>query len=344
MAEFFEYAMLSDIEKHDLCVGLLTEFGVGRINETASGELIHSCCIPHTGHKNGDKNASASLNFKKLVYSCLGCGSSGGLLWFIATCRGVDGPEARAWLGTQTGLGGQVMDLAKLLDVLDQIFHRQVENEPIPTYDDTMLDQWTSWAFHHPYLTTGVGTVKGRGIPEQTLERFRVGYAPEYHDGSERIVIPHLWQGRLVGWQARALPGYSGTDKYRSTPSFPKHCTLFNHARRKRLVLVESPMSVLRHCHHVPDMQATFGAKVTDQQIRLCTRYPEVILWFDNDKAGWGATDHVAQELGRHVGVRVVDSNLDADPADLDDETVERMLVEAIPYSIWERPKTLQEV
>jgi DNA primase len=344
MPDFFEYSTLTDTEKRDLCVGLLQEFGVGHINEQSNGELIHSCCIPNTGHRNGDKNASASLNYKKLCFNCLGCGSSGGLLWFIAVCRGIEGTEAREWLGSQTGLGGKVMDLPRLLEVIDQIFHHQVEQAPIPRYDETVLHQWVRPGLHHPYLTTGFGGIRGRGIPPKTLDRFRVGYAGEYHDGTERIIIPHFWDGRLVGWQARGLPGHQGNDKYRSTPDFPKHKTLYNHARRRRIVLVESPMSVLRHCHHVPDLQATFGAAVTDAQLRLCSRYAEVTLWFDNDKAGWKATHHVAEELSRHVGVRVVDSPWDADPADLDDDLVEELIAEAVPYSIWERPRQLQEV
>jgi hypothetical protein len=331
----FEYGLISDTEKRELCLGLLAEFGVGSIQETTGAELIHSCCLPNTGHKNGDKNASASLNWQKLTYNCLGCGSSGGILWFIATCRGLDGPAAREWLGAQTGLGGHVMDPAKLVELITAIFEAKPEQTPIPSYDPSVLDPWLDWNMHHPYMT------EIRGVPGKTLDHFKVGFADAYFDGSARIIIPLFWRERLVGWQARCLPGYRGPDKYRNSPDFPRERALYNHSRGRELVLVESPLSVLRHFHHVPQMQASFGAKVTDAQLRLCQKYGSVTLWFDNDEAGWKATQRVEAALSPYLPVRIVDSPYSADPADMDDDTVEELIGSAVPASLWKQPGEL---
>lgn len=348
-ATMFEQASLPDVQKRELCLGLLDEFGVRKVaRETRDGELIHSCCVPNAGHKNGDRNASASLNWQKLTYNCFGCGSSGGLLWFIATCRGLDTPEAREWLGSKTGFGQSVMDLTSLIDLITQIFRRPETRSPIPSYSPAVLDPWLGWDFHHPYLTeTGriPGTrFLGRGIPESTLDHFRIGYADEYFDGSERIIIPAFWEGKLVGWQARCLPDDADRpDKYRNSPDFPRDRVLYNYDRdAAELLVVESPLSVLRHFHHLPQMCATFGAKVTDEQIRMLQRYQRVLLWFDNDTAGWEATKTVAEALVRHVPVSVVDSPYAADPADMDDVMVELMLTDRlVPSSIWHQPEKL---
>lgn len=341
----FEFALISDLEKRELCVGLLAEFGVVHYKENAEGELIHSCSIPGSGHRNGDKNASASLNWKKLTFNCLGCGSSGGVIWYIAMCRGLDGPGAREWLGAQTGLGQRSMDLPKLLDLITMIFGQHSEYSPIPNYDPRVLDPWLDWEDHHPYLTDGGGILdKHRDIPVETIEHFRLGYADEYFDGSERIIIPIFWKEKLVGWQARCLPGYTGNDKYRNSPELPRDRILYNHARRRELILVESPMSVLRHYHQIPQMEASFGAKVTDAQLRLCQRYQRVVLWFDNDKAGWQATQRVGAELARYVPVSVVNSAYNADPADMDDDTVADLVDNhRIPFTLWEPPEELIE-
>ena len=88
-------------------------------------------------------------------------------------------------------------------------------------------------------------------------------------------------------------------------------------------------------------MQATFGANVTDDQIRLLQRYSSVLLWFDNDEAGWKATSRVGEELARYNTVWAVDSPYAEDPADLDDDTVDRLIAEAIPFAIWKRPERL---
>lgn len=341
MGDFFEVSILDDGTKEQLCRDLLAEFGVTQVKATSGGELIHSCCLPFGRHKNGDRNPSASLNFRKLTYNCLGCGSSGGLLWFIAACRGETSEEAREWLNGATGLGQTVMELGTLLQILDGIYAGNTEvRPPIPRYDHRVLDPWT-WNIFHPYLTDP--PPDGRGIPESTLDHFRVGYADEYFDGSERIIIPLFWRGDLVGWQARRVDAAGHSDKYRNSPDFPREQTIYNYGNgdRHSAILVESPASVLRHFHHQPTMQATFGAKVTDVQLRLLQRYGSVVVWMDNDEAGWKATHRVAAELARYNTVWVVDSHYAADAADLDDDVVDQLIADAIPYAIWKQPAVL---
>ena len=344
MADFFETSALDDGSKEQLCRDLLAEFGVTHVKATPKGELIHSCPLPFGGHRNGDRNPSASLNFRKLTFKCLGCGNSGGLLWFIASCRGETSEEAKTWLNDQTGMGQSVMDLTNLLKVLDRLYAGPVdERPPIPRYDPSVLAPWT-WNIQHPYLTDP--PPDGRGIPSSTLDKFGVGYAEEYFDGSERIVIPLWWKGELVGWQARHIVADGHSDKYRNSPDFPRDRVLYNYenGNRRSAIVVESPASVLRHHHHQPTMQATFGANVTDDQIRLLQRYSSVLLWFDNDEAGWKATSRVGEELARYNTVWAVDSPYAADPADLDDDTVDHLVARAIPFAIWKRPERLSRV
>ena len=346
--QFFEASLLDDETKEDLCRELLSEFGVTRIKKTGGGELIHSCCLPFGGHRNGDRNPSASLNYQKLTYRCLGCDSGGGLLWFIAVCRGEDGVQARRWLESQTGTGQQVMDLSKLLQVLNGLFDHATEPvQQIPRFSPSVLDPWT-WEVFHPYLTKGVPELgfRGRNIPEETLQHFRIGYTDEYPSGffddgtprlQERVVIPIWWNGDLVGWQARRI-NEADEHKYRFSVDFPRDRVLFNYQSGTDMVLVESPMSVLRHYHHQPTMAASFGASVTDAQITLLGKAKSLTVWLDNDKAGWKGTGHVINRLSRSVPVFVVESPYLADPADMDDQTVASLIANAVPWAIWEQP------
>lgn len=349
---FFEASLLDDDTKELLCRELLSEFGVTHLRRTERGELIHSCCLPFGAHKNGDRNPSASLNFRKLTYRCLGCGSGGGLLWFIAVCRGEDGLQARRWLETQTGTGQQVMDLSKLLQLLNGLFdHATEEIQQIPQYSTAVLNPWT-WDTFHPYLTEGMPEIgfKGRGIPEDTLRHFKIGYTDEYPMGfyedktprptQERIVIPLWWEGNLVGWQARRLNAQD-EPKYKNSPDFPRDRVLFNYRPGEPMVLVESPLSVLRHWHGHPGIVSTFGAAVTEKQMSLLSRASSLTIWLDNDKAGWEGTKLVIESLSRSVPIFVVDSPYDADPADMDDETVATLIADAVPWGIWQKPKTL---
>lgn len=352
----FEQALLPDSEKEALCRALLAEFGVTSIKTMSSGEMIHSCCLPFGGHKNGDANASASLNYKKLTYNCLGCGSSGGLLWFIASCRGEDTEASRAWLDAQTGAGPDEQSLSSLLEFFDAVYTGEVREQTIiPRMSAAVLKPWE---FIHPYLTDPIGQ-GGRGISEAAVVRYHVGYAPEYQvymkapDGaagdergmvrvlSPRIVIPHWWKDDLVGWQTRRLT-LDGTPKYLSSPDFPKDVTIYDyHPKEREVVIVESPMSRLVCADDIPTMEATFGAKVTDRQVSLLSIHPRVVLWFDNDKAGWSATYRVGEMLEAYCDVWVVDSPWQQDAGDLDATERARLLADPAPMALWSPPKRL---
>jgi hypothetical protein len=338
----FSASAMPSEQKKQMCRSLLAEFGVTHVNERHD-ELIHSCCLPFGAHKNGDRNASASLNYEKLTYNCLGCGSSGGLLWFIATCRGEDTRHSRDWLESELGLVDSEESLEKLLTWIDDMYASSTrDGVVIPKMARSVLQQWR---FIHPYMT------EDRRIPVETYKRFEVGYGTirtPIDDGtfisSERIIIPHFWKGDLVGWQSRRLNKSDGTAKYLSSPDMPKDVTIYNYDPRRAAVVVESPMSVLSKWHRCPVIEATFGAKVTDKQIALLAEHEAgVTLWMDNDDAGWKATRRLGEALRPYCPVFVIPSTWAADPADLDDTEFERLMGERIPYALWSEPEELDE-
>lgn len=360
MSPVFEAAYLPDASKRALALELLEEFGasVRRVNDK-SGEIVHGCLVSPGMHSDQDRNPTASLNYQKLTYNCLGCQASGGLLWFIATCRGGSSQDAWQWLEEAAGLGGNVMELDAMLRFLDNMYAKK-STAPIPTYSDRALKPW---AYEHPYLTDPpTADPPGRGIPLETVRRFRVGWDPE----EDRIVLPHFWQGKLAGWQTRKMPHEwmsqlpkSGMPKYLSSPDFPKDATIFNYDPRVSVVVVvESMMSVLRHAHAL-HMEATFGAKVTELQIGRLVKHEKIILWMDNDKAGWLAVEGrpeepktrtspgkeailgMAEKLSRYCDVYVVDSQWMQDPGELPTEEILVLVNSAVPWTLWRRPKML---
>ena len=348
----FKAAHLSEGEKESICRSLLAEFGVRDIRgNRQTGELVHACLVSDY-HQDQAKNPTASLNYKKLTYNCLGCGSSGGFIWFIATVRGCTADQAYKWLEDEAGLGNEPMEQEKFLDIVRAIYAREGNHsEIIPTYSERVLEPWD---VIHPYLTT-VGPlgitiqgepVMGRGLPEENLIAMRVGWNPD----EDRCVIPHFWKGRLVGWQTRRMP-WGGGPKYHSTEFFPKDQTIYNFdptRRHKRIVVVESPMSCLMHLHRLP-IVGTFGAQITNQQVSLLARADEVVLWLDPDKGGWSAmrgsanTPGVPQRLAAHTNVRVVVNTYDADPQEFPTEMAEELVDQAVPYVLWKQPDFLRE-
>lgn len=344
----WEYDGLSDIQKRELCIALLEEFGATSVHETVKGELQHRCTLPLGGHT--DRNSvTASINYRKLVFKCYVCKNQGGVLWWIATNRHEDIDKSRAWLAGAAGIT-EVMDLDQLQNLLTALMApRRRAADPIPTYDERVLAEWRKWEIFHPYLTLPAAE-GGRECPEQTLERFKVGYCD--HDADwhyqQRLILPLHWRGALVGWQARRLdPDDPDQTKYRNSPDFPRDRTLYGDVDAKDIVLVESPLSVLRHAHHLP-MVATLGASVSDLQIPLLHRYRRITLFYDNDTAGWDAlrgtkdVPGLFDRLGPFCDLRVVENPFaGADPADLSDAEMGYLVETAIPYVRWRRPTQL---
>lgn len=358
---FATYAALPDVQKRQLCLDLLAEFGVDDISESTKGELRHRCSLPLGGHTDRD-SVTASINYKKLTFRCLVCNNAGGLLWWIAVNRGESVARSRDWLRSASGVT-EGIDPALLLTVLDALFHPASGSVPMPSFDERTLTQWCGWPMQHPYLTEPVVfsagySVGGREIPTETLDRFKVGYCDhDPHWGySQRTIIPVHWQDSLVGWQARRLlpagdPDDPDPARYKNSPDFPRDRVLYGSPealRATQALLVESPMSVLRHSHHLP-VVATLGASVSDSQLSLLHRYDRVSIFFDNDQAGWDAVEGtgtgrkhrpgLVEKLREYVEVRVVDSPWwKADPADLTEQEVAELYAGAQPAVLWKRP------
>jgi len=327
--EVAQLLALSEDERRTLCLELLEEFGAQNISEHGD-EILHSCCLPFGHHRNGDQNPSANLNWRKLTYHCHGCGEGGGIAWFITVCRGGDYAATKSWLTGQTTVGTHE-SLQRLLAYMDSLYAtpETASNVGIPSYDPSILE---AWQFIHPYLT------EGRNIPIPNIIRLSIGYDPQ----QDRIILPHFWEDQLVGWQTRQINA-DGGPKYKNSPDFPKNETLY-HAPdvKSNPVVVESVLSVASKLHLCPTMTATFGASVTERQCHLLARYPQVTLWFDNDAAGWKATEEVGSFLIRYTNVLVVESEWDADPADMDDEVFLTTVANVVPFSLWKSPTQLK--
>lgn len=301
---------------------VLEHYGAANCTETTNArdgttEIVHSCLIdrvdPH--HRNGDRYPSASCNVDKRLYVCYSGGWSGNLLRFIAAMEGADSledclPVVAGFLAGATTPTEQF--IAELERLLSGSGDQRVE---LPRLDERVLDGWRG---HHPYLAE-------RGISAEAAAELRIGYDPL----ANRVVFPHFVDGHLVGWQKRAIPDRPGRwrgsiaaqPKYKNSPGFPKNETVYHldAARRFRCaVVVESPMSVARAVSlGLPNVVATFGAKVSRAQIALLADFGTVWVWCDGDPAGLAAERRIVEGLYRHTDVRVVVP--DADGRDLAD-------------------------
>ena len=303
-------------------------------NRDGTTEIVHSCLLdavePH--HAHGDEHPSAWVNVDKGLYCCA-LYWSGDVLHLILKLEGLaELGQIGPLLGTM--LGGTRTEesfRAEVQRLLDGPSSYAVD---LPSYSESVLRPWMA---SHPYMRNV------RGVGHETCAALGIGYDRL----SNRIVFPHRWRGNLVGWQKRAIPpgpGWPGTEppwpKYKNSSGFPKSETLYRYDEAldsERVVVVESPMSVAKaHELGVFGVVATFGAKVTSQQIDLLKRWETVVVWFDADPAGESGTAKLVEGLYRHCRVLVVPAEQDRDLGDYSDANdVSLALQSATPAVLW---------
>jgi len=318
------WAMMSAEERSEVCRQALATIGVSEWTETSSGEWVMSCPLPFGLHAHGDAKPSAALSVRKGLFCCLACNNGGSLAWLVATCT--DRPMGEV---VQSLSGRSTLGVSEILERLSALWSSPEAPAPLPSYSPAVL---APWMVLHPYVT------EVRKVPVERAIRFAIGFDEQRN----RVVIPHFWRGRLVGWQSRRL-GADGTPKYLSSPDFPRARTIFNFQAGVDALVVESPMSVLVRSDH-PHPQATFGAAVSDAQLRLLESARSVTLAMDNDPAGWGATEKIGRALIDFVPVWVVANPFDADMADLSADQFARCMGSRVPFALWRRPEQLLEL
>lgn len=307
------------------------------ITSTGETEVIHSCLLDRVDrhHNNGDANPSASCNLDRKLYVCYAYWG-GDLFHLIQKMEGKDSfveilPVVSKFLdGATVDDDTLTAEVARLEQLINDRGGYSVE---LPSYSPRVL---SPWAFVHPYLHE-------RGIDTETASRLQIGW----REDDNRITIPHFWDGKLVGWQARAVPDRPGQwpgtahpePKYKNTSGFPKADTLYHDHSRPfprtgTVVLVESPFSVIRAVAlglETPVL-ASFGAKVSTTQTRMLFEYDRVVLWADPDPAGQLMERTVLSRLADHPGLAVVDPDPGMDLADYPDlPSVQAKIDTAVP-------------
>lgn len=299
-----------------------------------STEIIHSCLLDrvHPHHSNGDQSPSASCNVDKKTYVCYSMGYGCDLFTLINKLEGKD--ESEGFAGNLTMIGqfltGSTMEAGVFAQDLEKIFSAPTFLPmALPTYDESVLK---GFEHPHPYW-------EQRGISLEAQQQLRLGYDPR----EQRIVFPAFFDGTLVGWQKRTVPHvtYPQYPKYRSSFNFPKSTTLHNYdeARKySKVCVVESPMSVARAVSlGIPNVVATWGAKVNAHQIRLLYPFERVYVWFDNDtrtNAGLTGERKLVEGLYRHTDVRVVISDPDKDLGDSTLDEIAQKIDTAVPAAL----------
>lgn len=167
-----------------------------------------------------------------------------------------------------------------------------------------------------------LGYLMDRGFSVSALRQFDVAYS----DAKGRIVIPCRDANyKVVGFIGRATDPDT-LPKYLYSKHFPRKSVLFNLQNAKHypsVVVVEGSLDAIRvHQGGLPNVVATLGSSVTDDHIKMLKSYfDEIIVFGDNDEAGFAMNNRIANECAtKRVKVVVYGDSPHTDPGSIPPE------------------------
>lgn len=280
-----------------------------------------------------EKTPSMMVSPEKQIFKCFGCGEGGDIFSFVRKMENLEFREALEMLAARAGV--------KLQKFRSSPEYQKDKDQKTRLYQ---INHWSAKLFqeiltHHPSGKGAVDYLKKRGLNDETIKSFMIGYAPSSNvlksflikkgfseqeivlaGGADRfyrrIIFPiRDVMGNILGFTGRATAD-GQEPKYLNTPEtiiFHKGRILYNldQARgeiklAKATVVVEGQMDVIAsHQAGVKNVVATSGTALTEEHLKILYRYtPNIIFAFDSDTAGL-ATAKKAYEMAIQEGMNV---------------------------------------
>ncbi|MCF8496430.1 MAG: DNA primase [Alphaproteobacteria bacterium] len=150
-----------------------------RVKVTRAGREYKACCPFHK-----EKSPSFTINDDKQFYHCFGCGAHGDVIGFVMRNDNLSFPEAVELLAGLAGLTMPRPDPASVKKAeREKSLHSLLEEATL--YFESVLHGSNS---EKDLSGAALGYLLGRGLTEDTLAAFRVGYAP----GDGQMIRRHL--------------------------------------------------------------------------------------------------------------------------------------------------------
>ncbi len=258
-----------------------------------------------------EKTPSFTVSPQKGIYKCFGCGKSGNVFTFLMEYNNMSFYEA-------------VQELGKLVGI--QVEITKDENEDLYRANELVAN------LYHSTLLSGQGApgrewLLKRGISDDTIRKFMLGYTPEQSiiwneaktkglkrenfeflgllNGTQdvfrrKIIFPiRNRAGKVVGFGSRVLD--NSEPKYinsKESSMFKKRRLLYGAYEtrseiRKEAILVEGYMDLLSiYQAGTKNVVASLGTAFTQEQARYLKSYTKsVTIAYDGDTAGHKATE-----------------------------------------------------
>jgi DNA primase len=184
---------------------------VGRRTRLVKKGREHSGLCPF----HNEKTPSFTVNEDKGFFHCFGCGAHGDVIGFVMRTENLSFPEAVERLANEAGL--QLPNLtreAREQGKVRQSLHAVLE----------AAAQWFSQELQGPRGRAGQDYLRRRGMSEETIARFRIGFAPDGRGALKAALVKLGYAESLLidaGLLRRREEGGETYDLFRNRIIFP---------------------------------------------------------------------------------------------------------------------------
>jgi DNA primase len=295
------------------------------VSLTPKGGSFWGCCPFHN-----EKTPSFHVLPDKQFYHCFGCKKGGGVINFVMDIENLSYPDAVRFLAKRANIpvpeeasDGTEKLRRRMLElnrdaarwyyqtlqapegqaVRDYLDRRQIHRKiavrfgmgAAPDSWDALLTAMTARGYSKDELIRAGLAVSGKN--GHIYDKFR-----------NRLILPVIdVRGDVVGFGSRVLD--KSEPKYMNTPetlTYSKRRVLYGlnlakKTKRPNIILCEGNLDVVTlHQAGFDNAVASMGTALTVEQTRLLSRYTkELVLCYDNDKAGALATQRALELLNR---------------------------------------------
>jgi len=201
----FSPALLDRLNSHFLVSEVIGK----RMPLKKNGREYNGLCPFH-----GEKTPSFSVNDEKGFFHCFGCGAHGNAIDFVKLFDHISFPEAVQSLAREAGITIEKPTPAQ----------QQKIEEQKTLYD--VLEAATIW--FEKQLVAPVGMmakdyVAARGLRAETIQKFRIGFAPDDRDGLHKYLLQQGFSQKLQADAGLIVRPETGVvyDKFRARVMFP---------------------------------------------------------------------------------------------------------------------------
>lgn len=293
-----------------------------------------------------EKTPSFTVDRKKQLFHCFGCGAGGDVVSFIMQKEGLSYPEGLKYLAHRAGINlvfdenpGVSEKKKRLYDINKEImmyFYKNLLTNKAP--QDYLLRRGLRSNIVNTFMLGFAKNswddlllyAKSKDIKEEDL--LELGLIAKSKNGNfydkyrNRLIFPIIdTYGRVIGFGGRAID--DTMPKYLNSPEsevFKKRFNLyglnnFKKQSRRDLILVEGYMDVIALNNKGIDIAvASLGTAFTVEQAKLAKRYADnIYICYDSDSAGIKATKRAIEIFKEaEIGVNIIELGEGLDPDD----------------------------